>query len=502
MQRTAKRFFGFVPSLFSVLMGVCLIIILALLVVGQPALSQYYKPLSQLSNAALYPAALIVIVLLFFAASKADRPFQNHRLLSVLLQLAVLGVQFLIARSCWYKMGWDVATVYTTAEELALGLPPTQLEYFQGCPNNAPLTFLHFIPLWFAGKLGLAVPFVVLPYVDALLLNLTAFTTVRCVEKLTQSRVAVCFANVLAIGWIALSPYILYPYTDTFGVLFPVLALYCFLSIKTPWLKWLLISCLCFFGMTLKPMALIVLIALVMLGVCRFIVQGDFGKSAWKQAVILVLAVIVGMIPGKVFQDQTTIWLTGTTTPQQQLSETHYLMLGMNGETFSGHSPADVEYSRSFETLSERRAANLSRAWERLTSRSFSENAHFFAVKAYKAYGDGSFASHSSFLELETPKRTDSLSLFLRSLYHKRGALMPYCQTLIQGVWLAVLTLCAYACFRLRKHAGVPLLALTLVGLTAYVLLLEVWPRYLFLYAPFFVVLASMAFEKPLSFKR
>jgi len=47
-----------------------------------------------------------------------------------------------------------------------------------------------------------------------------------------------------------------------------------------------------------------------------------------------------------------------------------------------------------------------------------------------------------------------------------------------------------------------PVLALTLIGLTLYVLLLEVWPRYLFLYAPFFVILASMAFEKPLSFKR
>jgi len=88
-------------------------------------------------------------------------------------------------------MGWDVATVYTTAEELALGLAPTQLEYFQGCPNNAPLTFLHFIPLWVAGKIGLAVPFVVLPYVDAVLLNLAAFTTVRCVEKLTDNRMAV-----------------------------------------------------------------------------------------------------------------------------------------------------------------------------------------------------------------------------------------------------------------------------------------------------------------------
>ena len=36
-----------------------------------------------------------------------------------------------------------------------------------------------------------------------------------------------------------------------------------------------------------------------------------------------------------------------------------------------------------------------------------------------------------------------------------------------------------------------------MIGLTAYLLLFEVWPRYLFLYAPFFVILASLAFDKP-----
>ena len=32
---------------------------------------------------------------------------------------------------------------------------------------------------------------------------------------------------------------------------------------------------------------------------------------------------------------------------------------------------------------------------------------------------------------------------------------------------------------------------------TAYLLLFEVWPRYLFLYAPFFVILAALAFDGP-----
>ena len=93
------------------------------------------------------------------------------------------------------------------------------------------------------------------------------------------------------------------------------------------------------------------------------------------------------------------------------------------------------------------------------------------------------------------PERTDVLSDFLRRFYHKSGDLMPLCQAAAQCLWLGVLALCAVAAFRHWKRPGVALIGLTLIGLTAYLLLFEVWPRYLFLYAPFFVILAALAFE-------
>ena len=74
---------------------------------------------------------------------------------------------------------------------------------------------------------------------------------------------------------------------------------------------------------------------------------------------------------------------------------------------------------------------------------------------------------------------------------------MPACHALAQSLWLGILFLSAVASFRQRKRPVIALLGLTLIGLTAYLLLFEVWPRYLFLYAPFFVVLASAAFDKP-----
>jgi len=502
MQRTARRFFSFVPSLLSILMGIGFIAILALLVAGQPSLSQYYQPVSLLSNGWLYPAALALVVLLFFMASRTTKQLKSRRLLSALLQCAVLCVQFLIARSCWYKMGWDVATVYTTAEELARGLIPTQLDYFHAYPNNATLTLLHAFPMWIAIRIGLVVPFVVLPYIDAILLNLASYFCYRCVQLLTTNRISHCFARIVSIGWIAFSPYILYPYTDTFSILFPVLAFYFWLRITPPCLKWFLVSLVCFAGAAIKPTVLIVLIALLLLSICHFISKLNFSLATFKRSMVLLIVLLIGMLPGKLFENYSIYYLTGSTHPQAEHGLGYWAMTGMNGKSFGGHTDADVQYANSFSNYNERQSACLQRAWERLTGRTFAENLHFFTVKAYKAYADGSFASHSSFLELETPKRTDSLSVFLRSLYHKRGSLMPYCQTLIQGVWLGVLTLCAYACIRLRKNAFVSILALTLLGLTLYVLLLEVWPRYLFLYMPFFVILAAMAFEKPLSFKR
>lgn len=506
MQRRENCFFSAMPSVFSWMLAGVFGVILVLLALCQPWLSQYYTNQSLLANEKLLPAVIVVIFMLFALcrvwennhATDAKRSLWMLRAMFLL----VLAVQFVIARSCWYKMGWDIYNVYTMAEELGLGKPLTEPEYFQLCPNNAPLTMLQAVPMWFAGKLGLAVPFVVLPYIDAVLLNASAYVTVRIVQTLSQSRVSRAFALVVSIGWIALSPYILYPYTDTFSILFPVLAVYAYLRIERPFVKWLVISLLCFFGATIKPTVLIVLIAMVILGICRFLARKDLSAASFKRVLIVAAAIIIGMLPGKIFQDQSTEYLAGSAVPQGQLSATHYLMLGMNGDTFGGHSPDDVTFSTSFETLEERQAANIRCAWERLTQRSLVENAKFFAVKAYKAYADGSFASHQSFLEFETPKRTDALSKLLRDFYHDDGRFMPYCQTLVQGLWLGVLILCVTAAVRMRRHPVVALLALTLLGVTAYLLLFEVWPRYLFLYAPVFVALSAMAFDRPLSVKR
>lgn len=135
------------PAAWSALAGAMFVFVLGLLTLGQPALSRYYQNLSLAGNLALLPAALAGVALLLWGRARLEaadaRPGGKGALWRMrALFAAVLAVQLVVARCAWYKMGWDIANVYTTAEELARGQALTDTDYFRLCPNNAPLTIL------------------------------------------------------------------------------------------------------------------------------------------------------------------------------------------------------------------------------------------------------------------------------------------------------------------------------------------------------------------------
>lgn len=158
-----------------------------------------------------------------------------------------------------------------------------------------------------------------------------------------------------------------------------------------------------------------------------------------------------------------------------------------------------MTFSQSFESLTDRQQANLQRAWERVCEKGLWGNVRFFTIKLYKAYADGSFAANSSFLDLEIPRRTDTLSTFgsqpLPSPRQPQPAVPHAGPGPVAGGAGAV-----RGCRRLRAAAAPEAQALTLaiLGATAYLLLFEVWPRYLFVFAPLYVLLATMALDRPL----
>ncbi|MCE5344253.1 MAG: hypothetical protein LLF96_11825 [Eubacteriales bacterium] len=499
MKAEARGVAGRGNAVFSTLAGLLFLLTLAVVALGQSAFAFAYPRTYVWPNWAILLAVLALLSLTAwvrrFFTGRARRPLRWGWLLAVYF-LFLLAAQMLVTRSLWFYAGWDVQSVYETAGRLVRG-EAFDSTYFALCPNNSVITLLLTVPLWAATRLGLAVPYAVLPYVSALLTNLACLFCVLCVIRLTGSRLARLGALLLCTVWIAFSLTVTVPYTDTFSVLFPVLALYVFLSRLRAFPKWLLISLLCFLGAAVKPTVMIVGIALMLISALRLFPLSGMNRRRWRSAGAILAAIVLGAVPGKLLQNAANTVLAGSAQPQGQLCETHYLMLGMNDETYGGHSDEDNVFSLSYPTLQERRSANLQEAWRRFTARGVAGNLRFFAIKLYKAYSDGTLAANTSYLVLERPARSDAASVFLRTLYDKNSNAGVLIAMLMQGVWFAILLLCAAAFWgKGRREAVTASLGLTLLGVTAYLLLFEAWPRYLFLYAPLFVIAAALGLQR------
>lgn len=211
----------------------------------------------------------------------------------------------------------------------------------------------------------------------------------------------------------------------------------------------------------------------------------------------LAAALALGMMPYPLLQRASAYALTGTPAPSDQLGMTHFFMMGQNDTSNGSFLEDDVTYSLSFDTPEERAAANRSRMWERISARGVAGNLRFYTCKAYRSYCDGSLACNYGFPEVEMPRKTDAVSQFFRSIFQTRGQYNQILNTAAQGLWLLLLALCAVACVSHRRHAFCAALGLIQLGMFFYLMLSEAHPRCLFLFAPCFVVLASLALDRP-----
>ena len=492
MRKHVEKIARFLSSVPSMLFALTLIAVLIVLFMSN-SFSFAYKTLSQTSyiTASLFAFVLFSLLLLWckYGSKKEVKWYVIVGYFAI-----VLIAQFVIAKSIWYYPGWDVESCYATAEAIARGEIFDQ-SYFQSCPNNAPITLLLSIPLAIAIKLGLAVPYAVLPYCGAIVQNLSCYIAVLCVQRALKNGTITYITMLLSSLWIAFSGYMTIPYTDVYGLLFAILAIYLWLLNFRPFVKWLLIGLVCMFGASIKPSIIIILVAMVILGVLKLIKDASTGEKVFKKALTISLALFIGIVPGNIWKNASTAYVAGSATPQNQLSETHYIMMGQNPHSYGGHSPDDVAFTMSFDTLLEKREANISVALERIRDRSFAENINFYSIKLLKAYAEGNFAFTNSMLILEEPKRDDNLSHALRSVYRTKGENFNVAMLFYQVIWLMILFACLLACIIKRKQPFVQLLSLCLFGLTFYLMLVEVWPRYLYVFSLLYLVLAMFGLD-------
>jgi hypothetical protein len=257
---------------------------------------------------------------------------------------------------------------------------------------------------------------------------------------------------------------------------------------------------LSFIGFYIRPQVVIMLIAIVIIEVWK----GLFVNLKGKMKLIAMLAILAvsflltGTVKASIVRDAGFV-----TNEEDVLGWTHFAMMGLNDERDGIYSSEDAVFSDSFETLEERKAANLEEIKNRLDNFGFSGYLNFLTRKALVNYGDGTFAwSVEGGFYMETYEDKDPvISPLLKSFYYFGEKNYGITSTVEQSIWvLTILSLLGLAFMgRTKPDPRLIVLMLSLIGLTMFELIFEARARYLYIYAPIYIVLCAVGLKSILN---
>ena len=465
-----------------------------------------YAGKQQVLNPVLLTGAAVIFEIgLYCFIRKIPAPRNHTILLLIIFAGLFFFFQLLLVATYFFRTGWDVRTIIDAAEGLAIGDTSDEwiTEYLSRYPNNILLVFLFskVFSFGYAVGFGEGVTYFLLLILQCVISALTGIFTYLSAFRLTGSRAIARFSYFIYLLLIVLSPWVSIPYSDSTGLLFPVLLLWLYLQKPTKpaakHIKWAAIGFLAYTGYKIKPTVFLVLIALLLVEAGDSIRRKD-GKTFAKGAGLVISGVVLaGSLIFFVQKD-----FGYKLDPERRFGAAHFLAMGLNEERMGVWAGDDVDFSSSFETNRERDRADLNLAWQRARDMGIGGVIAQYARKALTDFNDGTFSwMHEGEFFWVIYERTDPLSRFVRSFYYVGGSNVLLFRNAEQALWLSVLLLALGVCFT-RPNKEVSTWLLSLIGLIIYGMLFEARARYVYIFAPVFVVLAAYSLRAGIRFLR
>lgn len=484
-------------------------------VLAHTVVAPLYGP-HQYDRATVLTAAALAAAFLATASLAAVRVSVVLEEKAVLRRTLVVGffvalgcVQLVIGLSIRMQVGWDASFVAEIAEGLARGATTAEHRDYVGLyPNNALIVAL--LHAW--DNLALAAGRTdVYPFV--LVLNSLAMISAVALTYLAARRIGGPVTGYLTLPlaalFIGLSPWIATAYSDTLTMPWPALVLWLF-SIERTQSRiparaalWTGMGFAAVIGYSLKPTAVFALAAAVLVALvmgCRL------GRASWRAMGVCAAATAGGialaaLLVGVVID----IWgLTPSPdATRQQLNTTHFMKMGaqkapgVHNDYYGAFSGRDVIETRDMPP-DERTMRNIELYADRVSEMGPVGYLVFLGHKAAWTWGDGSFFAWGEGTMLRNPSEwfsTDPQSTRIQEWLGPYGSHYNLTYAAWQGTWMIVLLLVAAAGVskKARLHGPVPTMArLTLLMLGAFLLLFEARARYVFVYLPFVILLASI----------
>jgi len=456
-----------------------------------------------LPNIVLLPVALIVIYLLSEAVKG-----KRFRIWTIVLIVFVL--QFLISYMYFFTTGWDGGKVLGIAYDAAFnGNIKVPEPYYSYYVNNIMAHCLEYLVFKMAIAVGIRTEFTALVLMVLILCALSTLTGVLVYDTtrmlVPESAVAPNISFLMYSMLIIPSPWVPIIYTDSMALILPELMIWIYLkgrssdrNLISVILITALLSLLGIIGYKLKAPAFITFIGIVVVEIYMFLTglledrKGILADYLVKAAVAAVV-IVIGSRMFTAFYTSCGVELD----PELRCPYTHYLMMGFNDDEVGVFNYPDSDFAAYASSYKERYDKCLSEAKSRIKKLLPVEIFHFEARKTYVNYHDGTFGYEieGSFYDGFTEDRVPVISHLLKEVFWDTGRAYPVLATFFQGIWMAVLFLGIIFAFFSASEKDL-LIKVVLIGIFAFLALFESRARYVFIYAPVYIVAAAVGFEK------
>lgn len=424
--------------------------------------------------------------------------------------LILLVVQLIIIYNIIFQTSWDVEAVWYGAHWAAIGdkLGLEQMsEYFSLCPNNLFLVVIFSSILKLNNILG--EPFsnggLLLAIFQAIMINLAGLILFKCAKRFVMVANAwkIYFVYSILVG---ISGWIVLPYSDGMGVIFPILLLYIYIRIREcngevqrcGYI--LLLSAIAVVGYYVKPYTSIVFIAIIVIETTNW----------WKKFIsnysrTMLLTMMRNIVIGVITMVVCNTLILGMNRSvgfdldkERAMGWQHYLMIGVNVESWGGYNDADLAFAKSFNDKEIRNKREMQLIVERIQNMGVKGCAELFVHKASKNFLDGNWGwgTDKSFYKEIYPSRSNGLCTYLRSWYYGFENSYCYNATIRQFIWIIVLIMIPFASFTLKTlQSEQKVLFLAVLGFMLYLQIFESHARYVFVFVPLFLILAFVGSE-------
>lgn len=451
-----------------------------------------------MNNITLLIIGIILCFIVYKVIDKIKIKDKNKiNIVFIILTIVLIPFLFFYARHFLFTTGWDPEFVKQNAILITNG-EPVWTGYLSDYPNNVFITYLLAKIIKISYILNIRNVENTFLLINCFIFSITNFLVFKITYNIYKSYNKAIFAYIFCFLLVTMSPWICVMYSDTLSLFILTLGIYLFVKEEDAnknkkFIYFILYIFVLISGYFIKPQVFIFLIAIFLYKLTKFKFSNLKNKYFWiKVFSITIILICISGITNYINKKPYFY----TNVKESNFGIEHYLMMGHNLETRGIYSYDDVVYSESFKTKKERKKGDLKLVRKRINGAGVLGLISLYTDKTLTNYNDGSFAfgCEGNFYKYKYSYGNKKVREALQS-YYLDGDNQIIFFTVQQIIWLAVLFLNLLSLSK-TSNEKITIMKLAIIGLSIFELLFEARARYLFAYAPVYIIIGINGTEK------